>query len=314
MKRKVLLVALIAGASCLIYAAGKQIQKNKYSSLQEVKLEKNEKVVALKSVDNNDTYGVRLPDYLTFAGEEIPIQNMDVRERLDRELLVNSYWHSSTILMHKRANRWLPIIEPILAENNIPSDFKYLAMAESGLQNVVSSAGATGFWQFLRGAGKEMGLTINSEIDERYHVEKATKAACKYLQKLYDKFGSWPLAAAAYNMGPTGLQKQLDRQEEDDYFNLILNDETSRYVFRILAIKTIHEAPHDFGFNLDVQDMYQPYNYRILQVDESVPSWPKFCKDNNITYRELKLLNPWLRDAKLTNESKKTYKVKVIEK
>ena len=187
-------------------------------------------------------------------------------------------------------------------------------MAESGLQNAVSGAGATGFWQFLKSAGKEQGLIINGEVDERYHVEKATIAACKYLKKLYNKFGSWTMAAAAYNMGHTGLQKQVDRQKQNNYFDLILNDETSRYVFRILAIKAIHNEPKDFGFNLEVDNMYQQYPYKTFIVDGAIESWPDFCKSHDITYRELKLLNPWLRDASLTNTEKREYKIKVLEK
>jgi len=264
------------------------------------------------SVQGNITFAVKLPENLTFAGEPVQLSNMDVRERLDRELTVNSYWHSSSILMMKRANRWFPVIENILRENNVPDDFKYLALAESGLQNVVSPAGATGYWQFMKGAAKEHGLKVTNEVDERYHVEKATQAACSYLITMKEHLGSWTLAAAAYNMGLSGLKKQMDRQMEQDYYDLILSDETSRYVFRILALKSIYSAPHDFGFQLESTDMYEAYAYKMLIVDDEVKSWPEYCKQQGITYRELKLLNPWLREAYLTNTEKKEYKIKVL--
>ncbi len=313
-KKYIVVVLFFIGLGVLILSATNNLQKVKYAPLNlpatEDKVTLNEEI----SVKNNETFGVKLPETISFAGEVVPMYSMDVRERLDRELIVNSYWHSSTILIHKRAFRWLPVIEPILRENGVPDDMKYLAMAESGLQNVVSKAGATGYWQFLKGAGKEQGLIINGEVDERYHIEKSTLAACKYLKKLYDKFGSWTMAAAAYNMGPTGLQRQVDRQKQNNYFDLILNDETSRYIFRILAIKAIHGAPKDFGFNLVQEDMYQQYPHKILLVDGAIPSWPDFCTQNNITYRDLKLLNPWLREANLVNSEKREYKVKVLEK
>ncbi len=263
------------------------------------------------STNHATTYAVYVPERIVFAGEEIPLEDYNIRERLDRELTVNTYFHSSTIINMKRAYRYMPIIESILSANNIPDDFKYLAIAESGLSNVVSSMGATGFWQFRKLAAKEQGLVVNNEVDERYHLEKSTKAACKYLKQLKEKFGTWSLAAAAYNMGPTGLKKQIERQKENSYFDLILNSETNRYLFRILALKTIFENPTKYGFALREEDMYQPVPHKIVVIDETIASWPKFCEENNITYKQLKLLNPWLRETSLTNTEKKEYKIKL---
>lgn len=308
----VLLVAVLGLGWYLISASGEE-SEIAYQPLNKNNTEDVSPPAGM-SVQSNETFAVRLPDKISFAGEPIPLASMDVRERLDRELTVNSYWHSSTILLIKRAHRYFPTIERILRTHNIPEDFKYLALAESGLQNLTSPAGAKGFWQFMTAAAKEQGLIINSEVDERYHLEKSTEAACKYLQKLYDEFGSWTMAAAAYNMGQTGLRKQVERQGESNYFDLILSEETSRYVFRILALKTIHSAQDDFGFNLDVSDLYQPYDYNIVSIDATVSSWPEFCSANGITYRDLKLLNPWLREDKLSNASGRTYEVKVMIK
>ncbi|MEZ5009260.1 MAG: lytic transglycosylase domain-containing protein [Chitinophagales bacterium] len=313
-RNSIVVVVLLLGLSWVILSATNSFQKLSYTSLNETDEVIGDADIDKISVRNNETFGVKLPQNISFAGEAVPMHDMDVRESLDRELIVNSYWHSSTILMLKRAYRWLPIIEPILRENGVPDDFKYLAMAESGLQDVVSPAGASGFWQFLKSAGKENGLVINSEVDERYHVEKATEAACKYLKQAHDKFGSWTMAAASYNMGMTGLQNQIDRQKQSNYYDLLLNSETGRYVYRILAIKSIHTAPLDFGFNLDPSDMYQPYPYKVFLIDNSVPSWPDFCAQNNITYKDLKMLNPWLREANLTNSENREYKIKVLEK
>lgn len=313
-KFHIVIVVLVLGSCWVILSATNSFQKLNNTTDSDTASGTNVSSVENIVVPNNETYGVKLPQSISFAGESVPLTDMDVRERLDRELIVNSYWHSSTILMLKRANRWLPVIEPILKENGVPDDFKYLAMAESGLQDVVSSAGATGFWQFLKTAGKEYDLVINGEVDERYHVEKATVAACDYLKKAYEKFGSWTMAAASYNMGMSGLQNQIDRQKQNKYFDLLLSDETSRYVFRILAIKSIHTSPSDYGFNLPKDDLYQPYNYKLVSIDNEVPSWPDFCAANKITYKELKMLNPWLREADLKNADNREYKIKVLQK
>ena len=251
----------------------------------------------------------------TFAGEKVPIDNFDVYERLDRELLRNAYYHSSTILSLKRSKRYFPVIEKILAENGIPQDFKYLAVAESDLSNAVSPAGAKGVWQFLKATGKAYGLESNSEVEERYHLEKSTEAACKYLKVLKNKFGSWTMAAAAYNMGETKLKREKETQRTDNYFDLNLNQETSRYVFRILALKEILSNPKDYGFLIEEKDKYAPLNnFKTIEVNGSIANWGDFAIENGTTYRMLKVYNPWLVSSSLTNKSKKTYEIRIPEK
>nr|WP_321453028.1 lytic transglycosylase domain-containing protein [uncultured Carboxylicivirga sp.] len=257
-------------------------------------------------------YSLDIPSKITFANEQVPIDRYDIMESFDRELLVNTYWQSQTVLFIKRANRYFPIIEPILKENEVPDDFKYLALIESGLmQRAQSPAGAVGFWQFLTATGKEYGLEITNEVDERYHIEKATEAACKYLKKMHDHYGSWTLAAAAYNAGRTGINRQLSRQKVDSYFDLLLNEETGRYVYRILAIKEILSKPDAYGFHVKKEDLYQPLNTKNIEIKDKISSFPDFAIKHNITYKELKDLNPWLRDTYLNNPSKKTYLIKV---
>jgi len=252
------------------------------------------------------------PDYITLGGEEAPLHQYDIRERLDRELLVNTYWHSSMIRMLKQANRYFPIIEPILAEHGVPDDFKYLALAESGLEmSAASYAGAKGPWQFMKAASKVYGLEVAEEVDERYHIEKSTHAAAKYLLDEKKALKSWTLAAAAYNAGRTGVRRQLERQKVENYYDLYLNTETSRYVFRILAIKQIHQNPEKYGFYLDSSTMYQPIPTKEVEV-KSIANIAAFAKDQGTTYKEIKLLNPWLRHPKLSaRKSGKKYLVKV---
>ena len=235
-----------------------------------------------------------------WAGEIVP-SNFDTKERLDRELSVNAYWQSSTLLNIKASNRYFPVIERILAEEGVPDDFKYLAVAESNLRNVVSSANAKGFWQFRKLAAKEMGLEVNDEVDERYHVEKATRAAAKYLSRLHDRFGSWANASAAYNMGPTNFSRTCKKQGENSYYDLNLGEETGRYLFRLVAIKEILSNYQNYGFYVDISDKYPPLdNYYEVVVDKSVDNWGDFAKEHGVTYRMLKVYNPWLRDHSLT--------------
>jgi len=251
------------------------------------------------------------PTELKFAGEPVPLEIMDVKEKLDRELHVNSYWHSNTFLNMKRAHRWFPVIESILKKNGIPDDFKYLAVIESGLTNAVSPAEATGYWQFLKETGKSYGLEINSEVDERYHVEKATEAACAYLTDAYMKYGSWSLVAASYNMGMGGVNKQLTQQKVDSYWDLLLNQETGRYVYRILAVKEVMNNPETYGFIIDETDLYKPYATHNIELTKSEPDLAQFALDQGINYKILKTLNPWLRKRTLTNSSGKTYSLKM---
>lgn len=247
-----------------------------------------------------------------FAGETLPLDNFDVRERLDRELTVNAYWHSSTLQHIKQAARYFPIIEKILAENGVPDDFKYLAVAESSLNNVSSPAGAKGIWQFMERTAESYGLEVNREIDERYHLEKATRAACEYLKEKYAAFGSWTLAAAAYNMGESGLREEMDAQQTNNYYDLNLNSETSRYVFRIVAIKEILSNPAKYGFVLEDQDLYPPlYDFKTIKVDTTIENLGVFARQQGTTYRMLKVYNPWMLSSRLPNSSRRTYVIRV---
>ncbi|MEM6964345.1 MAG: lytic transglycosylase domain-containing protein [Bacteroidota bacterium] len=255
---------------------------------------------------------VNLDKDFSFAGETFPMDNFDVLERLDRELSRNTYWHSNTLLNIKKANKYFPVIERILAEHDVPDDFKYLAVAESDLRNAVSPAGAKGFWQFLKGTGKQYGLESNSQVDERYHLEKSTVAFTKYIKSLKNRFGSWLLAAAAYNMGGARLAKEIKLQHAENYFDLNLNQETSRYVFRLVAIKEIINNPQDFGFYIEQKDKYQPIeDYYEVKVNGAVSNWGAFAKKYGISYRMLKVYNPWLISTSLTNNARKTYVIKI---
>lgn len=261
-----------------------------------------------------NVYSVLKPDNLKFANENIPQSTFDVWERLDKELLKNIYWQSNTLLYFKRANKYFPIIEEILEKNNIPSDFKYLALIESGFEYKVSPSGAAGFWQIMKGTAREYGLEVNYAIDERYHLIKSTEAACKYLQKAYDKFGSWTMAAASYNMGINGVQRQVKKQNTNNYFNLYLNDETSRYVFRIIVIKEIMENPRKYGFVFRQNDLYSYPSVKQIRVDSTINNLYSFAQENDINYKILKRFNPWLRTSKLPDESRRVYYIDIPEK
>ena len=241
----------------------------------------------------------------------MPLELPDVRERFDRELLVNANLHASTILIIKRANRAFKIIEPILEKNGVPNDFKYLAVIESSLINAVSPAGAKGVWQFMPATAKEIGMEVNDCVDERYHLEKSTEAACKFLLAAKAKFGSWTLAAASYNGGITGVNKQIDLQKVSNYYDLLLNDETSRYVFRILALKEIMKAPEKFGFEISKQDLYELYPTRKIEIDTTITNLADFAIRQVVNYKILKLYNPWLRDIKLENKIRKKYLIEL---
>jgi hypothetical protein len=256
-------------------------------------------------------FAINQPEDLNFAGEEIPIYSSEIWERIDKELLKNTYWQSNTMLYFKKANKYFPIIEPILKEYNIPDDFKYLALIESGLDNVVSPAGASGFWQILKGTAREHGLEVNSAIDERYNLEKATVVACEYLQDAYNKFGTWTMAAASYNMGKNGVRRRIAKQESNNYYNLHLNNETSRYVFRIIAVKEILQNPRKYGFMFREKDLYSMPNYRTVDVDSTIADLTEFAKSQNVNYKLLKQFNPWLRSTSLPNQSRRKYILKI---
>lgn len=256
-------------------------------------------------------YAMPLPDKLEFAGETVPIERPDVRESFDRELLVNTYWHSNTLLAIKRAYRWFPVIEPILKANEIPDDFKYLAVIESALSNASSPAGAKGFWQMLEETGRGYGLQIDEQVDERYDVEKSTYAACHYLKDAFDIHGSWSMAAASYNMGMGGLQKRAGQQYQNTYWDLLLNEETARYVYRILAMKEIFNHADQYGFVIRPAELYEPLNYKTIQVNSSIADLAAFAKEQGISYKLLKWYNPWLRENYLRVAQGATYDIKV---
>ena len=261
--------------------------------------------------ENYHIYSLGIPNKLDFAGERVPLEDFNVKERLDRELLVNTYFHSQTLLHHKRANRWFPIIKPILKEHGIPEDFIYLTLAESGLANVVSPKNAVGFWQILKPTALQYGLEVNNNVDERYHVELATKAACKYLLHSHDVFGNWTIVAASYNMGITGIKRQLIRQKANSYYDLILNSETSRYIFRLLALKEIINDPSRYGFIYRDEDLYQSIDFEEIKIDTAVTNFANFSFQHGINYKMLKIFNPWLRDSHLNNKSRKEYTIKI---
>lgn len=259
--------------------------------------------------ENTKVFAVLIPEDITFAGESIPQDRFYVKEALEREITVNTYFHSSSIFLIKKANRWFPVIEPILKKYNIPDDFKYLAVAESGLDNVVSPAGATGFWQLMKHTAREYGLEVNADIDQRYDVELATEAACKYLTKAYEKFGSWTLVAASYNAGMNKITEELDRQQEKNYYDMIFGEETGRYVFRIIALKALLENPSNYGFYLRSEDLYSPFQLKSITVDTAISNIPAFAKKYNLNYKEFKVYNPWIRQAYLANKSRRTYRI-----
>jgi hypothetical protein len=261
--------------------------------------------------NNYSIYAVQSPDSISFAGEIVPLYYFDVRESLDRELLINTYWHSQTLLHIKLANRYLHIIKPILEKNGIPSDFQYIPLAESGFKNVISPKGATGYWQFLKETAKEHGLEVTNEIDERYHLVKSTEAACQFFKKSYEDFGSWTLAAATYNVGRKRIKTHIRNQEEKNYYNLYMNQETSRYIYRIIAIKLVIENPRQYGFKLREKDLYQPIHTKQIEVTSTIENLPEFARKNNTNYKLLKMLNPWLRSSQLTVTDGKQYVIDI---
>jgi len=256
---------------------------------------------------------INLDKPFDFCGEALPMDNWDVRQRLDAELLRNVYYHSQTILAVKRANAIFPVIEPILKEEGVPNDLKYLAVAESALSNAVSPAGAKGLWQFMKSAADGYNLEVNGEVDERYDLEKATHAACRYLRKEKEHLGSWTLAAAAYNGGPERISTEMEKQRASSFYDLNLAaDETMRYPFRIVAIKEVMEHPELYEYVIEKDHLYPPLaQFKTVEVSGPVLSWGDFAREHKTSYRMLKLYNPWLVDSKLTNKAGKTYKIRL---
>jgi len=256
-------------------------------------------------------FAISKPANMNFCGEKVDLKSEDIWERMDKELLKNIYWQSNTMLYLKRANKFFPIIEPILKANNIPDDFKYLAVIESGLEDVISPSGAAGFWQILKSTAKEYGLEVNPAIDERYNLEKSTKVACEYLREAFEKFGSWTMAAASYNKGQNGISRLIEKQGTNNYYNLHLNSETSRYVFRIIAVKEILENPKQYGFIYREKDLYVMPKYKTIEIDATISDLADFATVNGTNYKLLKQLNPWLRNTSLPDKSRRKYILKI---
>lgn len=266
-----------------------------------------EKAYRQKFWTNYRIYSVPVPEGMQFAGEKVPLWDFEFRERVERELLQNAYGQATMLLYIKRSARWFPMIEKVLKQNGIPDDFKYLAVAESGLANAISSAEAVGFWQFLAGTARQHGLQVNEEVDQRYDPWLSTQAACRYLLRAYNQFGNWSMVAASYNMGTAGLRHQADFQGQDRYPELHLNNETSRYLPRILAIKTIMQHPERYGFHLTASQVYLPFETEEWTINEPVPNWVNYARANGMTFRELKIFNPWIRKTSLRNPERVTY-------
>lgn len=264
-----------------------------------------------KLINEYNVYAISIPDHLDFAGEAVPLNDPDVYERMDRELLVNTYWQSNGLLMFKRAEKYFPVIEPILKKNGVPDDFKYLAVIESGLINVVSPAGARGVWQIMPATAKENGLEVNENVDERYNLIKSTEVACKYLLKSKESLGSWTLAAAAYNAGNSGVSNRLKEQQVTNYYDLLLGEETGRYLFRIIALKEILKNPEKYGYNFTKEDLYKEIPTYTVKVDTAVTDFTAFAKGFGINYKILKIHNPWLRETRLNNKTKKVYTIEI---
>lgn len=265
-------------------------------------------------INDYNVYALQVPENLDFSGEPLPLNNPDILERMDRELLVNTYWQSNGLLMFKRAKKYFPIIEPILKEQGVPDDFKYLAVIESGLTNAVSPAGARGVWQIMPATGRENGLEVNSNVDERYNLEKSTVVACKYFLKSKEELGTWTLAAAAYNAGNAGISRRLKEQGVNDYYDLLLGEETGRYLFRIVALKEILSNPEKYGFNFREKDLYKNVPTYKVEVDTAVRDFTVFSEKFGINYKILKIHNPWLREPHLNNKSRKLYHIDIPEK
>jgi membrane-bound lytic murein transglycosylase D len=297
-----IIIFAVGFSGLLLLNSGEQFLLNAQSS---------EKQIVSSASQNYRIISFDLPNELYFAGERVPMELFYVRESLERELVVNTYWHSSTLLLLKRANRWFPVIEPILAKNGVPNDFKYLSMIESNLTNARSPAGAVGFWQFLETTAKEYGMEVTKDVDDRYHVEKSTEAACRFLLKAYNKYGSWSLVAAAFNAGNRRIDGFLQEQQADSYFDLLMAEETERYLFRMIAMKMIVENPTFYGFYPEIEKLYQPLTYDIVKVNSSILNLADFSKEKGISYKLLKYFNPWMRSNQLPVNPGKSYAVKI---
>jgi hypothetical protein len=282
------------------------------SACSENRLVNSEETVQNDTSLNKNIFVVpEVPDSIEFADEWINLNDLDLKERFDRELIVNNFWHSNTIMMMKRSNRWLPVMREIFRNEEVPEDLVYIAVIESGLKNVTSPRGAKGFWQFMKPTAKEYGLIINEQMDERYHVEKSTRAACQYLKTAHEKFGSWILAAASYNLGVYGMADNLRRQKVDNYFDLSLNPETARYIFRIMAIKLVFENPNNYGFYINNKSLYPQFVTIDVNIDTSIPNLYEWSIEQGVTIKILRKLNPWIRGKDFVVEEGEVFTFKI---
>ena len=305
MRNTIIIIALIILSICTIVIV-------KYLSNAETN--KKEEIIFQEDFGTSSVMMIEslpIPLSLTFAGENVPIEYIDVREKLDRELAVNCFLHSNTYLLIKRANRYLPQISKILSENDLPDDLKYIPVIESGLANVVSPSKAVGFWQFLEGTAKEYGLEVSKEVDERYNWKKSTQAACDYFKWLNKRYNSWTLSAAAYNCGRTALNRFIDIQKVDNYYSLLLSEETERYLFRALALKLILSELERYGYLIEYHEMYPYIDTYEVEIDKTIPDLASWAKKKGLTYRELKYFNPWLRTNTLTVKKNKKYTIEL---
>lgn len=306
--------ALIGFALISVYAYYKpnnDPRKNENQKAVETSILPKKAEPSAEAIPPQRVHPIRIAGEVTFAGEIVPLKDSDVRERFDKELMVNTFWHSNTLLNFKLANKYFEIIDKILKEEGVPLDFRYLAVAESGLRDISSPAGAAGIWQIMSATGKSYGLEINDQVDERYHLEKSTRVACKYLKEAKAKFGSWSLAAASYNVGMSKLQQRLDEQMVNNYYDLYLNTETARYLYRILSYKMLFENPSKFGLFLEDDDLYEATDFDEVVVNASISDLVSFAKAHNTTYKMLKITNPWLRDKELPVSVGSVYKIKI---
>lgn len=291
-KNKTYLIGLVCAVACMLFLL----------SAKEVKTEAKQQ--------NSETIHFSTLQNLTFAGEKVPTEYFDVQESLERELISNTYFHSQTIFLLKRTDRYFSVIEPILKSYGIPEDFKYLAVAESILRDKAKSpVGAAGIWQLMKATAQGYGIEVNSNVDERYNLLISTHAACKYLLESYEKYENWTLVAASYNIGRYGLDRSMAYQKEDDYYNMYLNSETARYVYRILAFKLIIESPEKYGFDISEEEMYPVFEFDTITVDYPIEHLADFAKEHGMNYKTLKIFNPWFLENKLNNKSKKTYEI-----
>ncbi|MFY0626509.1 MAG: lytic transglycosylase domain-containing protein [Reichenbachiella sp.] len=294
--------ALIGGA--IVFSAG-------LFSNTEVNNEDRNVTLLPEKQNNGKITGYKAPGSISFAGEEVPLHRADVLEKLEREVMVNAFWHSNSVILIKRANKYLPTIDSILVANDIPADFKYLAVAESGLDNVISPARAVGFWQFLKGTARDFGLVVNKDIDQRYDPFLATVAATKYLKEAHEKFGNWTTVAASYNLGMTGAKKIIEAQKSDTYYDMIMSEEPSRYVFRVLALKNMLENPSNYGFDIPTEEKYFLPKTKSVEISKSIVDLHEFAKTNNVSYYQLRYLNPWIRNYQLPVRPGQKFEIKL---